>query len=270
VSVLTFHRAKGLEWPVVFVTGLEDGLVPSARARTEEARAEEGRLLYVALSRAGHELHCSWAERRTAGGRLRDRSPSPWVAALRAAVVTGGGIADRAPAGEPGGGPGAAAAALAASRSRLSEAARRPRRHPAGRPADGERSGAPAAPARPAVAAAPDGREAERGDELARRLDRWRRVRARAAGVDPDVVLDPALVAAIARTRPADRDALAGLGLGPVATHRFGDDLLALLGPGPDGRHPGPGPGPGPDGPHHDPAGGPPPDTDRPGVPPGD
>ena len=43
VDVMTFHRAKGLEWRVVFVTGLEDGLVPIAHARTTEAVAEERR-----------------------------------------------------------------------------------------------------------------------------------------------------------------------------------------------------------------------------------
>ena len=53
VDVMTFHRAKGLEWRVVFVTGLEDGLVPIAHARTDVAIAEERRLLYVACTRRG-------------------------------------------------------------------------------------------------------------------------------------------------------------------------------------------------------------------------
>ena len=48
VDVMTFHTAKGLEWRVVFVTGLEDGLVPIAHPRTPDAVAEERRLLYVA------------------------------------------------------------------------------------------------------------------------------------------------------------------------------------------------------------------------------
>ena len=69
VELATFHAAKGLEWPVVFVVGLERGLVPIAQADTPAARAEERRLLYVAVTRAEHELHCSWAERRTFGGR---------------------------------------------------------------------------------------------------------------------------------------------------------------------------------------------------------
>ena len=66
---MTFHRAKGLEWQVVFVTGLERGLVPISWATTPTARAEERRLLHVALGRAEDGLHCSWARERTAHGR---------------------------------------------------------------------------------------------------------------------------------------------------------------------------------------------------------
>jgi DNA helicase-2/ATP-dependent DNA helicase PcrA len=84
VALLTFHRAKGLEWRVVFVTGLEAGLVPISAANTAAARAEEQRLLHVALGRAGDELHCSWAMLRTVGGRLAKREPSTWCSPLEA------------------------------------------------------------------------------------------------------------------------------------------------------------------------------------------
>lgn len=79
VALATFHRAKGLEWPVVFVVGLEQGLVPIARAD----EAEERRLLYVALTRATREAHCSWAQQR----RGVPRSPSPWLAAIERACA---------------------------------------------------------------------------------------------------------------------------------------------------------------------------------------
>lgn len=80
VELLTFHRAKGLEWPVVFLVGLEDGLVPIAHARDEASLAEERRLLYVACTRAREELHCSWArERHFRADRPSPRSPSPYL-----------------------------------------------------------------------------------------------------------------------------------------------------------------------------------------------
>jgi DNA helicase-2/ATP-dependent DNA helicase PcrA len=95
VSLLTFHRAKGLEWSVVCVTGLEDGFVPIAYADTDAARTEERRLLHVALSRAHERLHLSYARRRTLGGRGARREPSPWLDAPIAASVPG--PADRVP-----------------------------------------------------------------------------------------------------------------------------------------------------------------------------
>jgi len=85
VNLLTFHRAKGLEWDSVFVTGIEDGLVPIVHAKTSAAWEEERRLLYVALSRATRELHCSWARTRTFGRRTSRRNPSPFLAAVEEA-----------------------------------------------------------------------------------------------------------------------------------------------------------------------------------------
>ncbi len=87
VELTTFHRAKGLEWPVVYLVGLEQGLVPIGHATTAAAEAEERRLLYVAMTRAQSELHCSWAERRSFSGRMVEsstssRSPAgPWSTA---------------------------------------------------------------------------------------------------------------------------------------------------------------------------------------------
>ena len=85
VDLVTFHRAKGLEWQVVFVTGLERGLVPISWAVTPEGRAEERRLLHVALGRAEDWLHCSWARERTSRGRRSPRQPSPWLPELERA-----------------------------------------------------------------------------------------------------------------------------------------------------------------------------------------
>ena len=82
VSLATFHAAKGLEWPVVHLAGLEDGLVPITHARTREQRAEEARLLYVAMTRAEDELFCTWSARRTFAGRPVERRLTPWLSGL--------------------------------------------------------------------------------------------------------------------------------------------------------------------------------------------
>lgn len=73
VDVLTFHGAKGREWHTVFVTGVETSLVPHRSATTVAARAEEARLLHVALTRARDRLIVTWARRR--GGYARKLSP---------------------------------------------------------------------------------------------------------------------------------------------------------------------------------------------------
>jgi DNA helicase-2/ATP-dependent DNA helicase PcrA len=86
VAVSTFHAAKGLEWPVVHLAGLEDGFVPVGHAKTPEARDEEQRLLYVAITRAQEELHLHWARTRVLGERARDRRPSPWLAPIEVAI----------------------------------------------------------------------------------------------------------------------------------------------------------------------------------------
>ena len=82
VELLTFHSAKGLEWPTVHIAGLEQGFVPISYAKTPEAWAEEKRLLYVALTRAEKNLNCSYALRRTFGERVMDRSPSEFLEQL--------------------------------------------------------------------------------------------------------------------------------------------------------------------------------------------
>ena len=78
VEVLTFHAAKGREWPVVVVTGVETSLVPHRSATTNAARAEEARLLHVAVTRPADRLVITWAARR--GGYRRQ--PSPLIAGI--------------------------------------------------------------------------------------------------------------------------------------------------------------------------------------------
>src|SRR5436305_1292654 len=86
VELLSFHRAKGLEFDTVVVAGLETGLVPIVHAETPSEKAEELRLLDVALSRAERKLQVSWAQKRTMGMRTYRRTPSPWLKPIEATV----------------------------------------------------------------------------------------------------------------------------------------------------------------------------------------
>lgn len=72
VQLLTIHASKGLEWPVVFVTGLEEGTLPHERSiGTPAGIEEERRLCYVALTRAAERLYLSWAVGRVRGAQAK-------------------------------------------------------------------------------------------------------------------------------------------------------------------------------------------------------
>ena len=90
VSLLTLHAAKGLEFRVVFIVGCEDGLLPH-RFSFDEAEtvdlAEERRVFFVGLTRAREQLYLTHARRRHWRGELRDRSPSPFLRAIREALL---------------------------------------------------------------------------------------------------------------------------------------------------------------------------------------
>jgi DNA helicase-2/ATP-dependent DNA helicase PcrA len=79
VALMTMHAAKGLEFPVVFVSGLEDGLFPLARADDDSDPEEERRLFYVALTRAQERVYLSWAQRRMRYGSREYQVRSPLV-----------------------------------------------------------------------------------------------------------------------------------------------------------------------------------------------
>jgi len=79
VSLLTMHNAKGLEFPIVFIAGMEEGLFPHSRSisDSESAMEEERRLCYVAMTRARKRLYLSWAKyRRRFGGGMPEPSIS--------------------------------------------------------------------------------------------------------------------------------------------------------------------------------------------------
>ena len=89
VTLMTLHSAKGLEFPVVFITGLEETILPHSRALYEAAEMEEERrLMYVGMTRAKEELFLTYATSRTLyGGRLSN-PPSRFLADVEAVMAS--------------------------------------------------------------------------------------------------------------------------------------------------------------------------------------
>src|SRR6185312_9834352 len=80
VTLMTMHASKGLEFPVVFIAAVEDGLIPHERSRNEaDDLEEERRLLFVGITRAQQELHLSLAQSREFRGLRRMTIPSMFL-----------------------------------------------------------------------------------------------------------------------------------------------------------------------------------------------
>jgi len=195
VDVATFHAAKGLEWPIVHLAGLESGLVPIFQAQTNEAAAEERRLFYVAITRAERELWLHRAEERTFGTRVARRKPSPYLDEIEPVLD----------AMRRGAAPADAALHLPLVRETV-RAAAKPR---VGRTKS----------------------TLEPGDQvLFEELRRWRSQQAKAASVPAFVIFDDKTLTEVAARRPTDRAGLLAVpGIGPVKLERYGDDLLAVV-----------------------------------------
>ena len=195
VELATFHSAKGLEWPIVHIAGLESGLIPIHHADTAEAKAEERRLFYVGLTRAESVLHLSCCERRTFGAKTVRRRPSPYTEFVELALDILGRGESVMDIGS------AASGRRTALKSTRGE--RRSRRGPQ-----------------------VDARDQELMDSL--RL--WRTNRARAADVPAFVIFNDATLAAIASNRPGSSTALLEVaGIGTVKAQRFGDEILKIV-----------------------------------------
>ena len=198
VSLLTLHKAKGLEFDAVFLIAVEEGLLPISHAKTAAEVEEERRLLYVGVTRARRHLFISWALQRPGwGGKLTKRRPSQFLAGL---------------------GEGAPAAA-------------RPKVVPA---KVGSRT---CACGRPLVGSADRKRGAcwscfSGGADVAvaERLRAWRKERATADEVPAFVVFGDKTLAELARVKPKTPQALLSVsGLGPAKVARYGEDLLDVL-----------------------------------------
>ncbi len=95
-TLLTLHAAKGLEFPVVFIVGLEDGILPHSRSlESREDLDEERRLFYVGMTRAMDRLVLLHAFRRTTWGQVNVTEPSCFLREIPADLLTGGSTAVR-------------------------------------------------------------------------------------------------------------------------------------------------------------------------------
>lgn len=80
VNIMTLHSAKGLEFPVVFMAGMEEGLLPHGNSEYDQERLEEERrLCYVGFTRAQDRLYCTWARKRWMYGMEHNNDPSRFL-----------------------------------------------------------------------------------------------------------------------------------------------------------------------------------------------
>jgi DNA helicase-2/ATP-dependent DNA helicase PcrA len=217
VTLASLHSAKGLEWDVVFLVGVAEGMMPITYARTDEQIEEERRLLYVGVTRARERLHVSWALSRSPGGRP-NRRPSRFLDGLRPGSGTAVG---RGGTGATGGVERGFAGAAA------------------GTPAVPRRTQRVPARCRVCGRTLTDAGEmklmrcedcpSDMDEGLYERLRSWRAVQARRNGQPAFCVFTDKTLMAIAETVPEEAGELARIpGVGMRKLNRYGADVLAI------------------------------------------
>ncbi len=203
VTLATLHAAKGLEWPVVFLVGVNEGSMPIVYADTPAAIDEERRLLYVGITRAKDSLYVSWSAARSPGSRSQ-RQASRFLA----------GLVDREPV---------------SGRGRRGGAGSR-----------GGRSGKPhLATCRVCSRPLTEAKERKLGrcvtcestydETLFDALRGWRRQQADEQALPAYCIFTDATMTALAETRPTSLEALAAVpGIGPAKVSKYGDAIVAL------------------------------------------
>ncbi|MDQ8043219.1 MAG: 3'-5' exonuclease, partial [Patulibacter sp.] len=94
VTLMSLHNAKGLEYPVVFILGMEDGVFPHSRSFDEGTVEEERRLCYVGITRAKERLYLTWAQRRQTFGQTNYAIKSRFLSEVPGELIAGGGVDD--------------------------------------------------------------------------------------------------------------------------------------------------------------------------------
>ncbi|MFM9446297.1 ATP-dependent DNA helicase UvrD2 [Streptomyces acidiscabies] len=221
VTLASLHSAKGLEWDVVFLVGVAEGMMPITYARTDEQVEEERRLLYVGVTRARERLHVSWALARSPGGRA-SRRPSRFLDGLRPGS---GSAAGRTAASGASGGVERGTLRAAAGRAGALDPSPRRQRTPAR--------------CRICGRTLTDGGElkllrcddcpSDMDEGLYERLRAWREVQAKHTGQPAFCVFTDKTLVAIAEAAPEEPGDLARIpGVGQRKLNRYGTDVLAI------------------------------------------
>ena len=151
VTLLTLHTAKGLEYSVVFIVGMEENIFPHSRSLEDpDQMEEERRLLYVGVTRAKDRLYLLRAFRRTLYGRSEVNMPSRFLQDIPQALVTGHSVAGQRGGMRISDRPGAQAATRWPSRSGANQWSNGPRSGPTARPSSSA-AGTRSAGGRPAA-----------------------------------------------------------------------------------------------------------------------
>ena len=204
VTLASLHAAKGLEWDVVLLAGVSDGLLPIKMAETNAEIDEERRLLYVGVTRARRQLHLSWARSKVSGGRAT-RRPSRFLTGL----VAG-------------------ASAPATGESRGKSVAKKPRK-----PAECRTCGQALMSAAERTTGRCAGCPSTYDEKVFEALKAWRAIVAKTASWPAYVIFTDATLTAIAETMPKDQAALTRIpGVGQRKLGLYGDSVLAVLGGG--------------------------------------
>ncbi|WP_437114012.1 ATP-dependent DNA helicase UvrD2 [Streptomyces collinus] len=214
VTLASLHAAKGLEWDVVFLVGVADGMMPITYARTDEQIEEERRLLYVGVTRARERLHLSWSLSRAPGGRP-NRRPSPFLDGLRPGSATTAGRTGPAAAG-------------GVERGTLAPATAAPRRRQR-TPARCRVCGRSLTDAGEMKLMRCEDCPSDMDEGLYERLRSWRAVQARRSGQPDFCVFTDRTLMAIAEAQPGTTTELSRIpGVLSRKLQRHGADILAI------------------------------------------